>query len=136
MILLRAAKELGRRGCRALSLTPRSVNSLLGPLAHRGVQGCSKINQQLTRHHRGSGWARPGVGRGGKNLPDGSDGGVYARDKGTIAALEFNLSLHARVRSPLKGIGAGQRGSRRGLCGVRDFGTGVGDGGVAWSPAL
>lgn len=34
-----------------LSLAHSSVNSLLGPLAQRGVQGCKEINQQLTSHH-------------------------------------------------------------------------------------
>lgn len=35
----------------ALSLAHGSVNSLLGPLAQRGVQGCMEINQQLTSSH-------------------------------------------------------------------------------------
>lgn len=35
----------------ALSLAHGSVNSLLGPLAQRGVQGCIEINQQLTSSH-------------------------------------------------------------------------------------
>lgn len=35
----------------ALSLAHDSVNSLLGPLAQRGVQGCKEINQQLTSSH-------------------------------------------------------------------------------------
>lgn len=37
----------------ALSLAHDSVNSLLGPLAQRGVQGCMEINQQLAllTHH-------------------------------------------------------------------------------------
>lgn len=42
-----------------LSLAHSSVNSLLGPLPQRGVQGCIKINQQLTRHHLRSGSGSP-----------------------------------------------------------------------------
>lgn len=50
-----------------LSLTRCSVNSLLGPLAQRGVQGCTKINQQLTRHQHRSRSSSPGLAgsRGG-----------------------------------------------------------------------
>lgn len=54
MILLRAAKRLGHTALTtemlALSPAHSSVNSLLGPLAHRGVQGCREINQQLTSY--------------------------------------------------------------------------------------
>lgn len=35
----------------ALSLAHGSVNSLQGPLAQRGVQGCREINQQLVSSH-------------------------------------------------------------------------------------
>lgn len=60
MILLRAAERKGKKRrlshtafgteMLALSLEHSSVNSLLGPLAQRGVQGCREINQQLTSH--------------------------------------------------------------------------------------
>lgn len=53
MIMLRAAKKTLHTAQKllALSLAHGSVNSLLGPLAHRGVQGCAEINQQLTSRH-------------------------------------------------------------------------------------
>lgn len=57
-ILLREAEKINRLGhtarskeMLALSLAHGSVNSLLGPLAQRGVQGCMEINQQLTSSH-------------------------------------------------------------------------------------
>lgn len=72
MILLIAAKKrekkgLGQTACStemlALSLAHCSVNSLLGPLAQRGVQGCIEINQQLTSsHHLGSRLQQPRPG--------------------------------------------------------------------------
>lgn len=63
MILLRTAKKKERKKPKrlghtalstqmlVLSLAHGSVNSLLGPLAERGVQGCREINEQLTSSH-------------------------------------------------------------------------------------
>lgn len=41
----------GARSTEMLALSSARVNSLLGPLAQWGVQGCLEINQQLTSSH-------------------------------------------------------------------------------------
>lgn len=47
----RKKERLGHTTCSKEMLAHGSVNSLLGPLAQRGVQGCMEINQQLTSSH-------------------------------------------------------------------------------------